>query len=371
MKAFLLVALFMGVKAAEIPDNVDFGIPVPVAPSAAAPIEETIVTHHIPPGLRGNMKLSTGEMKLFTGFALNIIRQKCKSVDSQKLFHIQKYIGKRISDTEPVRGEQSRDFQNLIQTMSTCAKGDASAPSPVQEKGKAVDSLDSAVRSIISRPMDFIRKVIPTLETIPEVDITTQDKSDDVEVLKVNGASPVSQQKGATFEKKLDQWHTLSHEEKKEAVESVFDDEELEKFAVTSPEPVTQQEIQYSTHVFIPMSKAPETGFVTWIANIWSSMSEFFGRIFGMGSRRRRETSEIVDPTPGRSAFIKLIDELCRIYCDTCSIRSYSQMNNFKLAARDLLKFLFEDKTGIDLVASHFLDPAFLRSLSSCEPSKN
>lgn len=75
--------------------------------------------------------------------------------------------------------------------------------------------------------------------------------------------------------------------------------------------------------------------------------------------------SPVKDEPRGKQAFGTLIDEWCRIYCDTCSGRK--ETRNFKMAAKQLLEDLFEEDSGIEAAAQQYLDEEFLESIKECE----
>lgn len=52
---------------------------------------------------------------------MNIIRSKCPNVDAQKIFQVQKYMGKLLAKKDPTPGK-SKEFKTLLEAMTTCAK---------------------------------------------------------------------------------------------------------------------------------------------------------------------------------------------------------------------------------------------------------
>lgn len=77
------------------------------------------------------------------------------------------------------------------------------------------------------------------------------------------------------------------------------------------------------------------------------------------------EKVETKAPAPNaKQTFMKLIDNLCRIYCAECN--GQKQAHNFKAAAKELYQLILTDTTGIELASKHFLEPEFLQSLNEC-----
>lgn len=74
-----------------------------------------------------------------------------------------------------------------------------------------------------------------------------------------------------------------------------------------------------------------------------------------------------VQATGGRESFMNLIDQMCRVYCDMCP--GPNQSRDFKIAAKELLQFLFKEdnKKGLDLAAENYLNNEFMQSLMECK----
>lgn len=84
----------------------------------------------------------------------------------------------------------------------------------------------------------------------------------------------------------------------------------------------------------------------------------------GITEKVEVDTTEKAVTLKGREAFMILIDNMCRIYCNECL--DQTQIRNYKAASKELLQLILTDSTGIELASKHFLEPDFLQSLNEC-----
>ena len=146
MNAFIISLYFVilekGEKGVEV---VSFPIPFPVAREYSGKAG---------PGLG----LTTGDLKVFSGHALNLLKSKCSKVDPKVIFQIQKYFAKQIAaKADPVRGDNAK-FREVLKTITTCSQEKVLAlpklsepfplkqflqPKPQVEAKEAADSSDS------------------------------------------------------------------------------------------------------------------------------------------------------------------------------------------------------------------------------------
>lgn len=262
---------------------------------------------HAPENMKGSLNLTTGELKLFSGHAMNIIRSKCPSVDADKIFQVQKYMGKLIAKSDPVQGT-SKNFKDLLQTMTTCAKEGvipkATTPAPKQRT--------NIFRSLFFPSFHHMRNVFFEHHKLEQADV------------------PVVAASG--IDSGLIKSETNAEEKVKEAVSTT-----------AAPQVPTQRIIK--TTIFVRPQDMQEGirssgGFVNWIHNIFARIGGFFGNILPFGLiRKRRDISDFQpmesayepefptfqvytptkDESKGKKSFGKLIDQMCRLYCDTCT----------------------------------------------------
>jgi hypothetical protein len=290
----------------------------------------------------GTLSLTTGELKLFSGHAMNMVRSKCPNVDAKKIFQVQKYLGKLLAKKDPKKEEgKSKEFQTLLETLTTCTNEGVNQKSSVESV-----EFDGASHypGVFHHRLQKVFIHPPFDNTPPEV-------------------------------------------------EGV--DAGLIKDRDSSSEPPRV----ISTTIFIRPKDMQEGirnsgGFFGWIRNIFSSVGGFFGNIFGGHHVSKREVMpemqeaqapvevvplngdentalapyQVFTPTKdnrsGKQLFGLLIDNLCRVYCDACTGKK--EVRLFKLAAKKLLEDLFEDDSGIDAAAHMMLDADFLKSIAMC-----
>lgn len=305
-----------------------------------------------------SMNLTVRELKLFSGNAMNMIRAKCPKVDDQKIFKVQKYIGKLLAKREPLPGA-SKEFPSLLNTLTACTKEGVVAK-PVQDEPIMDVAHPPAGFFPFFSPFHTARKVIihripadHSTEVVPEVQSEAAEIPTEP---RITGPPP-------------------------------FLDiaEEPSDSSASPPRVIT-------TTIFVrpqDMKEGIRTsgGFFNWINGLFSRVSGFFKRVFPFGHRSKRDLTEVEaeaqapvveskrapyqlystqeNASKGKTAFGALIDQMCRIYCDTC--QGEKDMHKFKMAGKQLLDDLFEEDSGLDAAAEQFLDDDFLTSLRRCE----
>jgi hypothetical protein len=71
-----------------------------------------------PPGL----SLTKGDLKLFSGHALNLLKTKCPRLNPTTIFKLQKYFGKQLAKANPTPGDHNPEFRDVLKTITTCAR---------------------------------------------------------------------------------------------------------------------------------------------------------------------------------------------------------------------------------------------------------
>jgi len=138
-------------------------------------------TLHIHPLLPANLNLTSGELKLFAGHALNMIHAKCPAVDATKIFQAQKYIGKLIAKAGPVVGS-SEAFKRVLQTVTDCTKEgvivNGAGESPNADEGPHEGFLGSILAPFHQMRTFWIQRTVPsTPEDVSEESTKAEDES--------------------------------------------------------------------------------------------------------------------------------------------------------------------------------------------------
>lgn len=315
---------------------------------------------HIP-GSLPSLGLTTGELKLFSGHALNLLKSKCPNVNHHTLFKLHKYIGKRIAATQPVPGKNEK-LRTLLDKMMECSS------KSIKQKVIGTDEKNARMGGgmiMVKFEADAI-KPTPTEKPAPA--------GAAVAPALPEGSNPTAIKK---------KWSEMTAEEKTLELSTMLNHFEPQRKVPTTEKSVKPTEAPKSQPA--PPKRNPIVG---WLSNLMESVSSFFRGLFGFGGVRRARSTEFdsaeEDASPivltmwrataggeeetigGRQAFLTLVDDICRIYCDTCPGENQSQ--DFKAAAKELLQFLFSDgdATGLDLAAKHYLNHEFLQSVQEC-----
>jgi len=312
-----------------------------------------------------SLHLTTGELKVFAGHAMNMLKSKCPAVDAGKIFKVQKYFGKLLAKKDLVQGN-SKDFKPVLQSLITCAKDGASKPrpDPISTENFSFHPIPSVFRlpffgRLFSKPKPAAGMEEGSMATSTPAVVTNAESA-----LSKSAPEPV----------------------KPEESES------------TQPASLQPHRV-FTTTIFVrpeDMQEGIRTsgGFANWIRNLFTKVHGLFSDISPF-SRKKRDVSlapEIVqkramDQTPmidimnafpeiipikqdevkvskGKKAFGALVNQWCRIYCDKCN--GEKEIAKFKMAAKQLLTTLFEEDSGLDVAAKHYLDDGFLNSIDQC-----
>lgn len=379
LRFLTLLSLFVGsLLAAELQhtghsedDLIQWRIPTSdfdVKPADRKPKPPIMIsTSHIQGGL-GPLGMTTGELKLFSGHALNLLKSKCPNVNYHTIFKLHKYIGKRITKDDPVQGNNEK-LRTLLDKMMECSSK-VVQPSKIIIESDEAKSEDKVEIPAGSAPA----AVVSTLVVKIKNDVPQSTHKPVAPALPV-GAQPVADKK---------KWSEMTHEEKTRELAAMLNHFEPQKKTSTQ-KPADVTEVTPTTTTTATTTKPKRHPIVGWLSSVMQTVSEFFRSIFGFGTvrSRRQAQSEAPENSPyvlavwsgpssgedksvgGRQAFLTLMDELCRLYCDTCP--GDNQSTDFKRGAKELLQYLFaEDSTGLDLAAQHYLNHEFLQSVQEC-----
>jgi len=328
-----------------------------------------IDTAHIPANT-GSLMLTTGELKLYSGHALNLLKSKCPNVNQHTLFKLHKFIGKQITKTEPIQGDNPK-LKTLLDAMMECSSKAVASSLNEDLKNKMVGADD--VKAARKGPTGIV--------VVAEFKTKVQSTASPATAV---GAKPVEKKK----------WAEMNAEEKTKEITDLFKHFEPQRKPIEGDEggPHHIMDLPPPPPPPTTTEKPKRNPIVGWLSSVMETVSSFFRGLFGFGSRGRRSTdfmefedsqmesdspylltvwkpsedkSAEVKPIPGRQAFLTLFDEICRIYCDTC--QGETQTKDFKIAAREILQYLFaEGGSGLNLAAEHYLNHEFLQSLSEC-----
>ncbi|OXA50066.1 hypothetical protein Fcan01_14709 [Folsomia candida] len=291
----------------------------------------------------GSLNLTTGELKLFSGHAMNIIQSKCPNVDAKKIFQVQKYMGKLLAKNEPVPGT-SKEFKLLLESMTVCAKEGVIAK-PAEPEFDPSDMHFSPFPFF--PPFHRVRKVF--VQRIPGEG--TPPAGVDSGLLRHSTETPITK-------------------------------------TGPLPGPTPPPPRMITTTIFVRPQDMKEGikssgGFFNWIHNLFARVKGFFKNPFGRRAKRGLPDSlpppliaeEIMaslnlpqakeGESNGKQSFGALIDQMCRIYCDSCTVKK--EIRYFKMAAKQLLADLFEEDSGLEAAAKQYLDDDFLDSIKKCE----
>jgi len=310
----------------------------------------------------GSLHLTTGELKVFAGHAMNMLKAKCPAVDAGKIFKVQKYFGKLLAKKDLVQGN-SKDFKPVLKSLIGCAKEGVAKPSsgPISTENFSFHPIPSSVFRL-----PFFSRLFSKPKPAEEESVATSTPT-----VVTNAESGLS----------------------KSAPEPV----KAEESESTQPGPLQPHRV-FTTTIFVRPEDMQEGirssgGFANWIRNLFTKVHSLFSDISPF-SRRKREVvsiepetqeTEVMDKTPmidimqafpeiipikqekvskGKKAFGALVDQWCRVYCDKCN--GEKDIIKFKMAAKQLLTTLFEEDSGLDVAAKQYLDADFMNSLDQC-----
>jgi len=78
-----------------------------------------ITTSPIP--VKSQPSLTSSDLKVFSGYALNLLKSKCSNIDQKLIFGLQKYFGEQLAkvDSKDVPGDIKK-FRAVLKTITEC-----------------------------------------------------------------------------------------------------------------------------------------------------------------------------------------------------------------------------------------------------------